>query len=435
MVPKGVLTELFMRNTKLAFPILVVLIAAADWPQWRGPERNGLSPEKGLLKTWPKSGPQLVWTYENAGTGYSSPAVVKGKVYIPGARKNVEYVIALDGAQEKWAAEIGPIYDFNGNAWSAGPNAAPLVEGDSLYAVGSQGELICVDIANGKDRWRINMPKALSAEVNPVGGDPESKFGWGHSASPLLDGDNIIVTPGGPKGLFAAINKKTGAVVWQSKTVTDKTTYASPVVAEIHGVRQYITIVQNGAVGVSAKDGSLLWEHRLENPYPDVVCGTPIVQGDLVYLSVGYGGGSQLLKLTPANGKFKVASVYAVKEMGNKQGGVVLISGNVYGFHENRPWMCQEFMTGMVKWESTRRGLGAGSLLFADGRLYCLTEDKGEVAMLDAAPTAYKEVSRFTLPKQSPLRKPRGKVWTHPVLADGMLYLRDQELLFCYKVK
>lgn len=419
---------------RLILAASVLALAAANWPQWRGPERNGISKEKNLAQTWPKSGPPLVWTFSKAGTGYSTPAVVGGKVYLLGARDNVEYVIALEGPKEKWTAKIGPLYDFMGNAWSGGPNATPVVDGDSLYALGSQGELLCVDLTTGKNRWRVNMPKELAAEVNPVGGGPP-KLAWGFSCAPLVDGEHVIVTPGGPKGLFAALNKKTGAVVWQSKGVVDQTTYAAPVAAEIGGVRQYIALVQNGAAGVSARDGDLLWEHRRADPYPDVVCGTPLVEGNLVYLSVGYGAGSELLKLTANGGKFTVESVYAVKDMGNRLGGVVLVDGHVYGFHDNRSWMCQDFMTGEVRWESGRRALKAGSVIYADGRLYCFGEDKSELAMLEANPGGYKQLARFRLPQESMLRKPRGKAWTHPVLADGMLYLRDQELLFCYKVK
>lgn len=408
-------------------------LLAADWPQWRGPDRTGISKEKKLLKEWPKAGPKLVWSSNEIGLGYAAPAVVDGKAYFLGTKDKDEVIIALDGmGKQLWSAKLGPIHDFDGNAWSAGPNAAPCVDGELIFALSSKGDLVCVDTA-GKEQWRKNLPSEMGGVVSAVGGG-DRNLGWGYACAPVIDGDNLIVTPGGSKGLFAALNKKTGAVVWQSKEVPDAATYAAPIVATIGGIKQCITLVQNGAVGVSAKDGTLLWEHRKGDPYPDVVCTTPIAQGNLVYLSIGYGAGSELLELTPADGKFKVNSLYAVKEMGNKQGGVILLDGYVYGFHENRAWTCQDFMTGTVKWESNRRGLGAGSALIADGRLYCLGEDKCQVAMLAATPDGYKELSRFTLPKESMLRKPRGKAWTHPVLSNGLLYLRDQELVYCYKV-
>jgi outer membrane protein assembly factor BamB len=420
--------------TRLLLASGVLAVAAADWPQWRGPDRDGISKETGLLKTWPKTGPDLAWTYQGGGTGYSAPAVVGGKIYLPGARDGTEYLLALDDqGKELWAAKIGPMYDFKGNAWSGGPNSTPSVDGDLIIVAGSQGIVLCVD-KTGKEVWRKDLVKDVGAAVNPVGGDPAGN-GWGFSWSPLVDGKNLIVTPGGPKGLFAALNKTDGTVVWQSKDVTDKCTYGSPVAAEIGGVRQYITLVQNGVVAVSAKTGALLWQHRHEDPYPDVVCGTPLVQGNLVYLSVGYGAGAELLKVTGDGQKFKVEVVYANKEIGNKQGGVVLVDGFVYGNHEARFWVCQDFMTGAVKWQSPRRGLPAGAVLYADGNLYCVCQDRDEIGLIAASSTAYKENGRFPLPQKSALRKPSGRLWTLPALSDGKLYVRDQELLFCYKVK
>jgi outer membrane protein assembly factor BamB len=402
----------------------------ADWPQWLGPDRNNVSKETGLLKKWPEGGPQLLWTYREAGTGYSAPAVVGGKVYVMGARKDDEYLFALDDqGKELWAVKIGPVYDFKTNAWSRGPNGTPSVDGDRVYALGSQGELVCASTA-GKVLWHKSMPNDLGGEVNPVGGD--AKFGWGFSWSPLVEKDKVVCIPGGPKGLFAALDKNTGEVLWRSKDVKDQATYASPVAAEIGGVRQYIALVQNGVVSVAPQDGALLWEHRRENDYPDVVCPTPICQGDQVFVTA-WGGGSDLLKIGREGNKFKATEVYSTKRLSNRQGGVVLVDKFVYGFHDTRAWVCLDFATGEAKWEAKR--LGAGSLTAADGRLYIRTEDGDTVAMAEASPKAFTEVSRFTLPETSKLRKSNGKAWTYPVISDGRLYLRDQELIFCYKIK
>jgi outer membrane protein assembly factor BamB len=407
------------------------LAGAADWPQFRGPDRTNVSKETGLLKSWPKEGPELVWTFRKAGLGYSGPAIVGGKIYCMGAREGTEQVFALDGkGEELWSTKIGPVFDFKSNAWSRGPNATPTVDGDALYALGSQGDLVCVSVADGKERWRKNLPKDLGAEVNPIGGAPE-KMGWGFSWSPLVDGDNVICQPGGEQGLLAALNKKTGEVVWRTRDVAEQATYSSPLVATLGGVRQYIQQSQNGVLGVAAKDGSLLWYYKRDNPYPDVVIPTPIVQGDQVYVTA-WGGGAEVIKVTGTGNKFKAESVWAENRIGNRQGGVVLVGGSVFGYHEEREWACQDFATGEIKWTNNR--LGAGSVLAADGRLYCLTE-KGIVTLVEASAEKYKEVGRFTLPEASKNRKVRGGVWTHPVLADGKLYLRDQELMFCYKVK
>ncbi len=417
--------------------ILPFVARADDWPQWRGPDRNAVSKETGLLKTWPRDGPALAWTYENAGMGYTAPAVVGGVVYTMGARGDTEFVIALDPkGQELWSAKIGPPWDFKSNVWNRGPDATPTADGGLVYALGSQGELVCVEAKDGKEVWRKNFPKELAGAVNNVFGGPDTeRMGWGYTWSPLVDGDKLVCTPGGPEGLFAALDKKTGAVLWRSKGVTDAATYASPIAADIAGVRQYVALVQNGLVAVSAADGRKLWEHRRAADYPDVVCPTPVVQGDLVYATVGNGGGCDLVRIERAGDGLKATPVYTKKEIASRQGGVVLVEGNVYGAHEDRAWVCQDFGTGATKWESKRRAVGIGPVVYADGRLYVVSEATGEVAMIEASPAGFKQVAKFKLPKESSLRRSRGKVWTHPVISDGKLYLRDQELIFCYNIK
>jgi outer membrane protein assembly factor BamB len=417
----------------LALPLAAL---GADWPQWRGPERNGVSKEKGLLQNWPKGGPPLAWTFKDAGTGFTAPAVVGGTVYSMGARKDEEYVFALDDkGKQKWATKIGTAYDWKENVWNYGPNATPCVDGDLAFALGSQGILVCVKKDTGAEVWRKDLPKELSAEVNPIGGGPENT-GWGFAWSPLVDGDKLIITPGGPKGLVAALDKKTGSLLWQTKDIPEQATYASPVLTDIHGVRQYVVLTQSGAVGVS-QSGEKLWEHRRRQPFPDVVIPTPIVRGDQVF-STAYKAGDELLKIEPDGKKFKATAVYAKKDLSNLQGGVVLVDNYVFGYHEDREWKCVDFATGEQKWRSSQ--LGAGSVAYADGRIYVQAENDSIVALLDPSPAGYKEVSRFKLPEKGTPPKVNGKefkdkTWTHPVIADGHLYLRDQELIFCYKIK
>jgi hypothetical protein len=207
--------------------------------------------------------------------------------------------------------------------------------------------------------------------------------------------------------------------------------------ADVGGVRQYVQVVQDGVVGIDAKTGELLWRHKREQAYPDVVIPTPLVKGDQVYVTTGWGGGCELLKITGADKKFTAASVYAQPEIGNKQGGVVLIDKLIYGAHEDRGWECQDWASGGIKWSSKRNAIPVGSLVTADGLLFCLSEkdQKGLVALVEASPDKYTEKGRFFLPQASELRKPSGHVWTHPAIADGHLYLRDQEFIFCYKIK
>lgn len=422
---------------------LCVPAVADDWPQWRGLERNNASKEKGLLQSWPKNGPALLWTYTNAGAGYSTPAIVGDKVFSMGARGDTEYVFCVtlkDGA-ELWSARVAPTFTWKGNTWGDGPRATPTVDGELVYALGGQGELVCVEAATGKERWRKSMPADLGGEINNVGGSPE-KIGWGYTWSPLVDGEQLICVPGGPRGAIAALNKKTGDVIWRSRDFTDQTTYASPIIAEVGGIRHYVQMTMEGAAGIAAKDGQLLWYYKRKPAYSDVLIPTPIFHDNCVYTTAGYGGGksvgSDLIKLTAAGLAIKAQKVYSIQGILNRYGGVVLVGDHVYGYSEKNKegegWTCQDFKTGKTVW-SEKRALGRGSLVYADGHLYCYTEDDGIVALVEASPAGWKEKSRFEIPRKTAIGKPNGKIWTHPVIANGKLFLRDQELIFCFDLK
>lgn len=427
--------------------LLGVICAAtalgADWPQWRGLKRDGVSAEAGLLKSWPKDGPKLLWTYKNAGAGYSTPSIVGDRLYLQGARGDSEFVFALDlkanPPKEVWAVKVGPTFTWKGNEWNVGPSAAPVVDGGMVYALGGQGDLVCVG-ADGKEVWRKSLPRDLGGEVNPIGGGTTepTPLGWGYTTSPLVDGDHLIVVPGGPKGLVAALNKKTGATVWQSKEVPDQAPYASPILADVGGIRQVVQMTYLGTVGVAAKDGKLLWYAKRKRPYPDVLIPTPLFHDNHVFATSGHGGaantGCDLIKLTPdGKGGIGAETVYANRNMANMQGGVVRVGEHVYGYSENMGWTCLLLKDGSVAWKE-RGSLKRGAVTAADGCLYCLDEE-GTAALVEASPAGWKELSRFALPEQSKLRRSRGKIWTPPVIADGKLYLRDQELLFGYDVK
>jgi outer membrane protein assembly factor BamB len=427
----------------LAWVALSVPSFAGDWPAWRGPDRTGVSKETGLLKTWPKEGPKLLWKTDKAGLGYSGMAIVGGVVYTMGTRGDDEYLIAFDDkGNEKWATKIGPLHDWSGNSWSKGPNATPTVDGELVYGLSSRGMLLCAHAKTGKQEWKIDCLAELGGQVNPVAGgyeDGKVILGWGYTSSPLVDGDNLIILPGGPKGLFATLNKKTGKTIWRSKAVTDQATYSSPVLATIGGTKQYITQTQDGVVGVSAADGSLLWKHKRAEVYEDVVCPTPIVRDNLVYATIGTSAGlGDVVKVTGADGKFKVEEVWSNKTLNNYHSGVVLLGNHLYGHSEGgiSEWVCQELANGNKTWATGRKpALKAAGIVAAEDRLYVL-DDKGTVAMIEASPKGYKVISQFPLPqKADKTRKSRGGIWTHPSLSDGKLYVRDQELLFCYEVK
>jgi outer membrane protein assembly factor BamB len=423
---------------------LILSVAdGADWPQFRGPERNGAAPETGLLPEWPKGGPKLLWTHTECGIGYSGPAVVGDKLYMTGGRGDSEYLFALDlksGADGKitklWETKIGPLFTWKGNSWNAGPNVTPTVDGDAVYALGGFGDLICVEAATGKERWRINLPRDLGGAVNPIGGGHEkpTPLGWGYAHSPLVDGDRLICVPGGSKGLLAALDKKTGKLIWQSKQVTDEASYSSPIAATVGGIRQYIQVVNRGIVGITAEDGKLLWWYKREPAYDDVVISPPVFRDNLVYASVGFGQGFDLIRLVPKDGAIAIEKIASNKNVQNRDGGMVLIGDYLYGHSEKGGWVCQEFKTGKVAWNDAE-SLGRGTISAADRPLYNSGEKGGTVVLVEPSPMEWKEKGRLKLPRESKQRRPSGGLWTHPAIANGKLYVRDQELLFCFDVK
>lgn len=427
-------------------PTLVVFLAAAaggaDWPQFRGPNRDGVSSETGLRPNWPKEGPPLLWTYAGAGVGYSGPAVVGERLFISCGRGDAEHLVALDlkapagqPPKELWAVKLGPLFTWQGNSWNAGPNATPTVAGGLVFALGGFGDLVCADAATGQEKWRVSLPRDLGGEVNPIGGGLEkpTPLGWGYAPAPLVDGERLICVPGGKQGLFAALDKNTGKVLWRSAEVTDQASYSSPVLAEVGGVRQVIQAVNGGLVGVAAADGKLLWRYRREPAYDDVVIAAPIVHKGLVFATVGFGQGCDLVKLIPDAKRVRAEKVFSNKAIQNRDGGLVRVGDHLYGHSENRGWVCHELATGKALW-SERGKLERGSITYADGRLYCCGEE-GNIALIDASPKGWSQLGRFSLPQTSALRKPSGGVWTHPVIAGGRLYLRDQEFLYCYDLR
>jgi len=431
-----------LRNLFLALAALAsTLTFAGDWPQFRGVKRDAISRETGLLQEWPAGGPKLLWTVRDCGVGFSGPAIVGDHLYMAGGRGDSDTLFALDlkaagGPKELWSAKIGPLFAWRGNAWNSGPNATPTVDGDRVYALGGFGDLVCVNAATGKELWRTSLPRDLGGEVNPIGGglDEPTPLGWGNAAAPLVDGDKLLCVPGGKKGLLAALDKMTGKVIWRSTEVTDQASYSSPLAVEIGGVMQYVQVSNPGIVGIAADTGKLLWSYRREPAFDDVVIAAPIVKGDHVYATVGFGQGCDLVKVVPANTGFKVEKIYSNKDVQDRDGGVVLVGEHLFGHSEKGGWVCQEFQTGKVLWDN-QRSLGRGSIAFADGRLYCLAEKGGAVALVEPSAEEWKEKSRFKLPEASKKRLPSGGLWTHPAIANGQLYIRDQELLFCYDVK
>jgi outer membrane protein assembly factor BamB len=402
---------------------------ADDWPQWRGPNRDEISKEVGIQKTWPSQGPPVAWTFTDAGIGYSGPAVVGNRLYIAGAtgegEDDKDFVLCIDTGTGKqvWKADFGKGFK---NGWGGGPRGNPTVDGDSVYVLGPKGELLCLATADGKQKWSKDF-------VGDLGGKIMS--GWGYSESVLVDGDRVICTPGGSRGTLAALDKTTGKVVWRSTDLTDDAAYSSVIKATVGGVAMYVQQTNKGVVGVNAKTGKLLWKNDCP-AYRTAVIPTPVFHDDHVYVSSGYGAGCTLVKLT-ADGKGGVTAkeVYKNKNMINHHGGVVLVGDYIYGFSDGRGWVCQDFKTGENKWEAKGKNqLEKGSITCVDGDLLCYGESSGQLVRIKATPEGWKEVARFKLPKETRLSRKQGKIWTHPVVANGKLYLRDLDLLFAFNV-
>ncbi len=393
-------------------------IAANDWPQWRGPDRTEISAEKGLLKRWPEGGPKHVWLYKNAGDGYSGPAIVAGKLFTMGMRDDQEVLIALNAndGSELWVAPIsGGFRNDRGN----GPRGTPCVDGDRVYGMTGRGELACAQVSDGKILWKKSMAD--------LGGSPPT---WGFAESVLVDGNNVICTPGGSKGAIAALDKKTGELRWQSSDFTDPASHASIIPITHNGTPQYVQLTKQNIVAVSPRDGKVLWKAPFPGGGAAAVIPTPIYSDGHVFATAGYRVGCMLAKITDTS---EGATVYQNKLMQNHHGGVVLLDGYLYGYSDSAGWLCQNFKTGEQVWAS--RSLGKGALTYADGMIYCVEENTGTVALIEASPKAWNEMSRFTLPQRGAIKTRDNKVWTHPVISNGRLFLRDQDLIFCFDVK
>lgn len=404
--------------------------AAGDWSQFHGPGRDAICREDGLLSQWPEAGPELLWTLKGLGRGYSTVAIVKGKLYTMGDRpvasgaEETQCVMAFDLASRKelWAASVGAPHR------DGGPRSTPTVDGDAVYAIGTDGDLVCLDAATGALRWRKSFVADFQGKFMGV---------WKFSESVLIDGERLICTPGGPDAIMVALNKRTGEVIWKCAMPdigtqgSDGAGYCSAVAAEICGVRQYVQMVGRGLIGVEAASGRFLWGYnRIANNVANVT--TPVVRGDYVFGTTAYNVGAVLLKISREGEAFKAAEVYFVnpKDFQNHHGGVVLVGDCIYGGHganKGDP-ACLEFGTGKVMWKERAPAKGSAGVLFAGGHLI-YRYDRGDVYLIEASPDAMKVKGHFKTPDAD------GPAWAHPVIHQGRLYLRHDGQLLCYDVR
>jgi outer membrane protein assembly factor BamB len=431
-------------------------VFAADWPQWQGPNRNAVSSESGLLKTWPKDGPPLAWRIKGVGGGDGAPSIAAGQIFGMGNRGGEEVVWALsekDG-NELWATPLGAAVEQRMPQGKEGPGCTPTVDGDRLYVLGMGGSLVCLQADDGKIIWRRSLTEDFGGRA-PT---------WSYRESPLIDGDKVVCTPGGEDAMMVALNKLTGETVWKTQAPSGAAApsghgdrpgggannrggfgrgrggfgrgpasgaaYASAIAIDFGGQRQYVQLTQNALVGVAAADGKLLWRYNRAANRNGINCSTPIYQDGLVFASSDYGAGGGAVRLSKEpNGSIKAEEVYFTQRMQNHHGGMVVVDGALYGANGGNGGgylTCLDFQTGEVLWSD--RAVPKGSLAMADGRIYYRTED-GAVLLIEPNRERYVERGRFEQPDRTDL-----PAWSHPVIANGRLYIRDQDVLFCYNI-
>lgn len=411
-------------STKSQVDLAKMEAQKGEWSRWRGPNGDGVSAEKGLLKVWPKDGPPLAWQAKGFGEGHSSVAVAGGKIFTLGRKNGKTEMIAanLKDGSILWSTPFG-----DGDK----PNCTPTVDGNLVFGVSCGGDLACCDTKTGKLLWSKNFPKDFGGKMHS---------GWGYSESPLVDGDLLIATPGAHKAMLVALDKKTGKVIWQTEASReqlgrdggDGAAYASIVISHAAGVKQYVTLVGRGLIGVDAATGELLWNYSpVANGTANIP--TPIVSGDYVFGSSGYNKGSALVKIVKSGDKLEAEEVYFLQgnELQNHHGGMIRLGNHIYlGHGENNGIpVCIDMTTGKVAWRVEKSPGGASAAIaYADGHLYFRYQD-ATMALIEANPKAYKLKGKFQTKTHN------GDGWAHPVIAGGKLYLRDQDDLLCYDVK
>ncbi|TWU02819.1 PQQ-binding-like beta-propeller repeat protein [Stieleria varia] len=412
----------------LSLAALLATSAFADdnWPTFRGAQRTGVSTDTGLLNSWPKGGPELIWTATGAGRGYSSVAIDDGKLYTIGdapstASDDDEYLVCFDvkSGQQLWKSKTGAPWTSGQESWQSS-RSTPTVDGDHVYVLTAHGDLIKFT-TSGDEVWRKNLKDDFAGK---------KADGWGYSESVLIDGDKLVCTPGGETNTMVALNKNTGETIWSTSRPEDRGAgHASIVISNVGGTRVYVQTTGSGAMGVRADDGKLLWTYDIKKT--TAVIPTPIVKDDLVFFSAGYGTGGTLVKQVPTSDGVDAQEIYpTTPDLGNKHGGIVLVGNYLYGDSDDRgiPF-CADLMTGEIKWKSRGAGKKSASVTAADGNVY-VRFSNGVVALVKASPEGYEELGSFTTPGSGD--RPS---WSHPVIFDGKLFLREGDQVLCYNLK
>jgi len=409
------------RTLALILASAAASVSVADWPQFHGPNRDNISPDKGLLKAWPEGGPPRIWEAAGIGQGWSSVAIVGDRIYTTGEIDGDCVITALDMEGNKvWTRK-------NGKAWAGsypGTRSTPTITDGLLYHLSGIGNLVCLKADSGAAVWSTNI-------LEEFGG---RNITWGLAESPLVVGDQVICTPGGENVSMVALDRKTGKVAWQCTGAGDRPGYASPILVEHDGLEQIVTAMSKSIVGVRASDGKLLWQYP-HKVYADENILTPIFHDGFVIVSGCVKKGTTSLKLEVSGDECSVKKQWHNRDLDNKQGGIVLVDDRLYGYAEfqrTEPWMCIDFKSGETIFQAAPvesfYKYKNGCLTYADGRLY-LFADNGNMALVKPADTGFEVAGRLKI--EDPGERP---TWAHPVVFGGRLYVRYGDKLGVYDV-
>lgn len=414
-----------MNSLKRLVAYVVILLTTGasygdDWPQFRGPNRDGKSAETGLLKKWPEGGPGLLWSADGLGVGFSSVAVAGGCIYTTGMMdgQGILFAYNFDG-KLRWKVPYSP--EWRGSF--PGTRTTPTVQGDRVYVFGGMGHLVCLNAKSGDTVWQVDTLKEFEGR----------NITWGMSGSPLIDGNNVICTPGGRKGAVVALDKMTGRTVWATTGLNESATYCSPILVRRGPNRLLVNAIQKSVICVSADTGRLIWQVPYETSY-DTAIATPVYNDGCIFVtSVCEGrftrGGVMLALSEDGTG---VSTKWTTQVLDCHHGGFVLLDGYLYGSNFNGipsgDWVCLDWSNGQVMYETRWNG-NKGAIIYADGMLYCYDENIGDLALVKASPAGFEIVSSFRITLGS------GKHWAHPAISDGRLYVRHGDVLMAYDIK
>ena len=407
-------TKYFLITALLISTGFYTIAGAANWPNWRGPNRDNKSTETGLLKKWPQGGPTLLWSTDGLGAGYSTVSIANGTIYTTGTvdKDGVLFALDMDG-KLKWKQS----YSTEWTKSYSGARCTPTVSQGDVYIISGMGAVSCFDAKTGEKKWTVDAFSDFQGKYNR----------WGLAESPLVIGNKVIFTPGGKKTSIVALDKNTGETVWSSESLGEESAYCSPMLIERGNRNIIVTMLENSIVGIDAETGKILWSDKFgktgANP------ATPLYSDGCIYSTSGYDDGSVMYELS-ADGS-EISRKWTDEVLDNHHGGVVEAGGYIYGTNwKSDPagnWVCLDWETGKVMYET--EWLGKGSIIYADGMLYCYEEKQGTVGLAEATPKKIEIISSFKVPKGT------GEHWAHPVIYDGRLYIRHGETLMAYNIK